>query len=188
MRALEAAGTAFYYVGDNARASTFYAGQLEVAEQLGDLHGAADARFNLLWTQDVAERAAHIDEQLERVGADYRALGDERGLARLAFLRGQRAFELGRREEAIATLEDAMRSYMKREDLSFASMTAGSLGVAYLDLGDRDAAIHWWINGVICLGQEMGDEVAMTVTMPIGAIAAIERGRPEAAVMMYRRT
>jgi hypothetical protein len=77
-----------------------------------------------------------------------------------------------------------MRKYTEHEDLSYASMTAGSLGLAYLELGDRDAAIHWWIDGVIRLAQDLGDEVAMTVSMRIGAIAAIERDRPEAAVMI----
>ena len=52
MRALEAAGTAFYYVGDNERARGFYDAQLEVAEEIGDRQGVADAMFNLAWTRD----------------------------------------------------------------------------------------------------------------------------------------
>jgi hypothetical protein len=63
-------------------------------------------------------------------------------------------------------------------------MTTGALGGAYLQVGNRDAAIHWFVDGVLRLAQEIGDEVAMTLTLPIGATAAIEAGRPDVAAMI----
>ena len=88
MRALEAAGTAFYYVGDNDRAGGFYHAQLEVAEELGDRQGVADAMFNLGWTRDWSKEPVEADQYFDRVSDRYRTAGDERGLARVSILRG----------------------------------------------------------------------------------------------------
>jgi len=63
-------------------------------------------------------------------------------------------------------------------------MTAGSLGRAYLEAGDRDRAIHYFLRGVVGLAREVDDQGAMTMTLPIGAIAALELGRPEAAAVI----
>jgi tetratricopeptide (TPR) repeat protein len=184
MRALEAAGTAFYYVGDNERATGFYEAQLDVAEEIGDRQGVADALFNLGWTQDWSGRPTEADRHLDRVSLAYRASGDERGLARVAFLRGQFLLRAGLAMRAIEVLQAAYERYGDLDDLAYLSMTTGALGGAYLQVGNRDAAIHWFVDGVLRLAHEIGDEVAITLTLPIGATAAIEAGRPELAAMI----
>ena len=63
-------------------------------------------------------------------------------------------------------------------------MTTGALGTAYLMRGDRRAAIHWFIDGVFKMAREIGDELAMTLTLPAAAMAAIEGGRPEVGTMV----
>jgi predicted ATPase len=73
MRALEAAGTAFYYVGDNERARGFYDAHLEVAEEIGDRQGVADAMFNLAWTRDWSKEPVEADRYFDRVSDAYRA-------------------------------------------------------------------------------------------------------------------
>jgi len=184
MRALEAAGTAFYYVGDNERATEFYVAQRKVAEEIGDRQGVADALFNLGWTTDWSGRIAEADRHLDRVSDAFRASGDERGLARVAFLRGQLLLRAGQAEQAIEVLQAAHERYRELDDVAYLSMTTGALGGAYLQVGDRDASIHWFVDGVLRLAQEIGDEVAMTLTLPIGATAAIEAGRPDVAAMI----
>jgi hypothetical protein len=129
-------------------------------------------------------QAPDLDERLDRVQAGYEALGDEAGQSHVLFVRGQRLLGLGRVREAIRVLEEAMQRYEQRGDVAYQSMTAGTLGNAHLGLGERDAAIHWFIGGVAQLAAELGDEIVITMNMPIGAIAAIERGRPEAAAMI----
>jgi predicted ATPase/class 3 adenylate cyclase len=184
MRALEAAGTALYYTGDNARAGTFYQAQLQLAEALGDAQGAADARHNLAWTTDWTNRLDEAEAYYERVAADYRALGDERGQARALFLRGSRLLAAGRPREAIEVLEEAMRRYRELDDMAYALMTAGAIGGAYLELGDRTTGVHWFISGMALAAREVGDDLAVTASLPIGASAAIELGRPEAAARL----
>jgi predicted ATPase/class 3 adenylate cyclase len=183
MRALQAAGTAFYYVGDNERASRFYGEQLEVAEEIGDRQGVADALFNLAWTRDLS-KPVEPDLSFERVSDAYRAVGDERGLARVLFIRGQVLFRTRQLESAIQVLLDALERYRELDDVPYLSMTTGTLGQAYLLLGDHDAAIHWFVDGVFRISREIGDEVAITLTLPFAAMAAIERGRPEVGTMI----
>ena len=184
MRALEAAGTAFYYVGDNERAGGFYDAQLEVAEGIGDRQGMADAMFNLAWTRDWSNEPTEADQYFDRVSDAYRTAGDERGLARVSFIRGQGLLRTGQLESAIQVFLDALGRYRELDDVPYLSMTSGALGQAYLLLGDRDAAIHWFIDGVYRISREIGDEVAITLTLPASAMAAIERGRPEVGTMI----
>ena len=184
MRALEAAGTAFYYVGDNEQARGFYDAQLEVAEEIGDRQGVADAMFNLAWTRDWSNEPVEADQYFGRVSDAYRATGDERGLARVSFIRGQVLLRTGLIESAIQVLLDALERYREVDDVPYLSMTTGLLGQAYLLLGDRDAAIHWFIDGVFRISREIGDEVAITLTLPAAAMAAIERGRPDVGTMI----
>ena len=182
MRALEASGTAFYYVGDNERARSFYEAQLELAGQIDDRQGAADAMFNLGWTTDWTMRPVEAQQYFDRVSDAYGAIGDERGLARTRYLHGQLLLRTGQVEAAIAVFRDAIERYRVLDDVSYLSMTAGALGSAYLVRGDRDQAIHWFIDGVFRVAREMGDEVAMTLVLPVGAMAAIEGGKPAIAV------
>jgi predicted ATPase/class 3 adenylate cyclase len=184
MRALEAAGTAFYYLGDNERSRAFYEAQRAVADEIGDRQGLADAMFNLAWTTDWGKRAVEADLYLDRVHDAYLAAGDERGLARISFVRGQVLLRTGQLELAIPILLGAVERYRELDDVPYMSMTAGALGSAYLLLGDRAAAIHWFLDGVFKTARDWGDDVAMTLTLPIGAMAAIERRRPEVAVMI----
>jgi hypothetical protein len=108
----------------------------------------------------------------------YGAIGDERGLARTLYLHGQLLLRTGQAEAAIEVLRGAFERYRALDDVSYLSMTTGALGSAYLMLGNRDEAIHWFMDGVFSVAREMGDEVAMTLVLPVGAMAAIERGKP----------
>ena len=134
--------------------------------------------------QGLSKEPVEADQYFDRVSDAYRAVGDERGLARVSFIRGQVLLRTGQLESAIQVLLDALERYRELDDVPYLSMTAGALGNAYLLLGDRDAAIHWFIDGVFRIAREIGDEVAMTLILPIAAMAAIERGRPEVGTMI----
>ena len=140
--------------------------------------------FNLAWTRDLSKEPDEADLSFDRVSDAYRAVGDERGVARVSFIRGQVLFRTGQLESAIQVLLDALERYRELDDVPYLSMTTGTLGQAYLLLGDHDAAIHWFVDGVFRISREIGDEVAMTLTLPIAAMAAIERGRPEVGTMI----
>jgi predicted ATPase/class 3 adenylate cyclase len=184
MRALEAAGTAFYYVGDNEQARTFYDAQLGVAREIGDRQGLADAMFNLGWTRDWSKEPVEAGRYFDLISDKYRAAGDERGLARVSIIRAQLLIATGQLEAAIPVLLDALQRYRELDDIPYLSMTTGALGNAYLRLGDRETAAHWYLDGVFRIAREIGDEVAMTLVLPVAAIAAIERGRPEIGALI----
>ena len=121
MRALEAAGTAFYYVGDNERAQGFYDAQLEDAAEIGDRQGVADAMFNLAWTRDLSKEPVEADLSFDRVSDAYRAAGDERGLARVLFIRGQVLLRNGQLESAIQVFLEALKHYRELDDVPYLS-------------------------------------------------------------------
>ena len=50
MRPSKPAGLLPYYSGDSERAIAMYRAQLDLARQLGDRRGEADAMFNLMFT------------------------------------------------------------------------------------------------------------------------------------------
>jgi tetratricopeptide (TPR) repeat protein len=144
----------------------------------------ADAMFNLAWTTDWTAQPVEARRYFDRVSDAYGAIGDERGLARTLYLHGQLLLKTGQAEAAIEVLRSAIERYRALDDVSYLSMTTGALGSAYLMLGDRDEAIHWFIDGVFTVARELADEVAMTLVLPVGALAAIERGKPAVAVMI----
>jgi tetratricopeptide (TPR) repeat protein len=184
MRALEAAGTAFYYAGDHERARGFYDAQLEVALEIGEPHGEADAMFNLAWTRDLTKEPVEAEHFFERISEAYRAAGDERGLARVLFIQGQVLLRIGRVESAIKVLLSAHERFRELDDVPYLAMAFRALGSAYLTQGDRDSAIRWFIDGLFRLSREVGDDLAIIQTLPAAAMAAIERGRPEAATII----
>ena len=54
-----------------------------------DRQGVADAMFNIAWTRDWRKEPDDGDQYFDRVSDAYRAAGDERGVARVLFIRGQ---------------------------------------------------------------------------------------------------
>jgi predicted ATPase/class 3 adenylate cyclase len=184
MRALEAAGSLFYYSGDNARAEAFYRDQLEVAKALNDAQGTADALFNLAWTEDWAGRPAEADQAVGRLAESYRELGDERSLARTQVLRGALLLRVAdQADEARRVLEAAHDRCRALDDVAYEAMTASMIGRADLTRGDGRAAAHWFVEALV-LAKEIGDVPAITGLLPIEAAAALEMGRPDSAAVI----
>ena len=87
MRALEAAGTLAYYSGRQDEAARDYQAQLDLARQLDDPLGIADALFNLPFTVDPDDWPGTA-EMIEEAAAIYERLGAAGNLARLMWVRG----------------------------------------------------------------------------------------------------
>jgi predicted ATPase/class 3 adenylate cyclase len=182
MRALEAAGSLFYYSGENDRADEFYRVQLQVARKLGDRQGTADALFNLLWTEDWSgkptEELARIDEVVE----SYRQLGDERSLARTEVFRGGRLL-LDKADEARPVLEAAHKRLGELGDVAYQAGAASMIGGAYLRQGDGRTAARWFVE-LLGIAREIEDMPGVTALLPLQAVAALELGRPESAAVI----
>ena len=80
----------------------------------------------LAWTQDWSNRPVEADQYFDRVSDAYRAAGDERGLARVSFIRGQVLFRAGQPRQAIENLVVALERYRELDDVPYLSMTLGS--------------------------------------------------------------
>ena len=183
MRALESAGTLAYYSGRQDEAARDYQAQLDLARQLDDPLGIADALFNLPFTvdpDDWAEVAWMIDE----AATIYERLGETGNLARLMWVRGAALAAAGRRDEAIERWTEAFEASREADDLYYTSLAASSLATMSLDAGDRDAAARWFITA-LGIARQVSDVTGMTVALPVAAMVAIELVGPEpGAVIM----
>jgi predicted ATPase/class 3 adenylate cyclase len=182
MRALEAAGSLFYYSGENDRADGLYRAQLEVARTLDDRQGVADATFNLAWTEDWSDRPAEASRRLDELVAAYRELGDERSLARTEVLHGGLLLQTDH-VQARRILEAAHAHFRALDDVIYEAMAASMIGGTYLMEGDRKAAARWFVE-VLVVAREISDGPGIISLLPIEAVAALELGRPEAAAVI----
>jgi predicted ATPase/class 3 adenylate cyclase len=182
MRALEAAGTLFYYSADNTRAAELYQAQLDLARELGDRQGTADALFNLAWTEDWRDRPAEAGTQLDQLATSFRELGDEGSLARIELFRGALLLTEDQ-DQARRVLRGAMARFHELDDVVHEVVAASMIGGAYLAQGDRMRAARSFID-VLVVAREVGDVVFMTLVLPIEAMAALEIERPESAAVI----
>jgi tetratricopeptide (TPR) repeat protein len=181
MRALEAAGLLPYYGGDNERAIAMYRGQLDLARQLGDRRGEADALFNLLFTSGLVDVPADSLSRIDEVDQIYRELGDERSLARTMWSRSNLLWAKGRQAESREMLEQVILRLREQDDLEYLVMATGSMSAFSLQLGDREGAARWFLE-TLKVGRELGDAPAITIALPLLAGAIFELAGPGPAV------
>jgi predicted ATPase/class 3 adenylate cyclase len=182
MRALEALGGLRYYSGDGDGAAEAYDAQIELARQLGDVKGTADAMFNRGFTLDLArtdESRAFID----RVSDAYRAAGDETGVARTDWLRANMLMAAGRPNEARQAMEASVARFEELDDVAYVLLNAGALAMASLQTGDRQGAVRWFVLSLE-RNQERQDAAGIAVALPLMAAAALTLVGPEPAAII----
>jgi predicted ATPase/class 3 adenylate cyclase len=181
MRALEAVGGLFYYMADNDAATGAYEEQLRLARRLGDRKGAADALFNLAFTTDAQQRSpAAARAGIAEIADAYREVGDEVGLARVGWMEAAQLVDEGRIGEGRQAMEATMGRFRELGDWSWELMTAGTLATICLQLGDREAAVRWFLYSLI-RNEERQDAGGIVVALPILASVAITLIGPETA-------
>jgi predicted ATPase/class 3 adenylate cyclase len=180
MRALEAMGGILYYAGDSDESNLAYQAQLDLARALGDLQGVADAQFNLAFTMDLQSRQERGQALIDEIAAAYRAAGDEVGAARTGWIQANFFWANGQMPEARDAAERAIVRFQDLGDVVYELMAAGSLAMACLRMGDRDAAVKWFLVS-LARNSERGDAAGITVALPLMAAAAITIVGPEPA-------
>lgn len=180
LRALEAMGGILYYGADNDGAGRFYRAQLELAQELGDLQGLADAQFNLAFTMDLQGRLDKGQALIDEIASSYRAARDEVGVARTGWLQSNLFWAAGRMEEARAAAERSIARFQELGDVPYELLAESGLAMACLQMGDRQAAVRWFLVA-FALNDERGDEVGITVALPLMAAAALAVAGPEPA-------
>jgi predicted ATPase/class 3 adenylate cyclase len=183
MRAFEGAGLIYYYAADNDRAVDAYQAQLDLARQLDDRKGGADARFNLIFTDDYRTRAAEGLAEIDEIADSYRAVGDERSLARTIWVRANLLLADGRPAEAQQLMVDAVARYRAFGDLPYEMQAANGLALGGLMFGDRKTAAEWF-PASLAAARELGDTAAIAVGLPAFAVAALEFAGPSMAVTL----
>ena len=180
MRAVEAMGGILYYAADNDGARHAYQTQLDLAQTLGDLKGAADARFNLAFTVGLQGRLDGGQTLIDEIADSYRVAGDEIGVARTGWLQANLFWAAGRMKEARATSERAIARFQELGDLQYELLAVGSLASACLQMGDREAAVRWFLVA-FARNYERRDAVGVTMALPLMAAAAHAVAGPEPA-------
>ena len=149
MWAVGAAGSIAYWQADAADARRRYDEQMELARSLDDDRGVVDALFNLAHMAFVENATAEDSLAiLAEVRRRYGDLGDERGVARTDWARGNLMMADGRAAEAEATFAAAMERFAALGDAQYHAMAAGSMAWANFALGDRPAAVRWAVRGL----------------------------------------
>lgn len=165
--ALAAAGGLSWWANEVQLADGHYAAQLQLARELGDMAGVADALFNRAWPQ-VAMRGETglegVPNLLDESAAVYAQLGDGRALARVDNVRAFLLVARGELDQATEVLLDAVRRHEQFEDDFYADIAADSLAAAYMARGDVPTALHWQVRSLRSAGA-MGNITAATFAL-----------------------
>jgi tetratricopeptide (TPR) repeat protein len=182
-----AAGNLAYWQGDHAAAREYYEAQRSLALDAGDDACLADASFNLIHfgvvdlahvgvvdLDDTDAQIAYIDSLVDR----FRAIGDERGAARADWFRGTLLAATGRVDEAISRMLEELESFERLDDAQYHAMTAAGLGWTKFVRGDHEDAVHWSVRALV-EAHAMRDVATATITLSIGVLIGVMRGRYE---------
>jgi hypothetical protein len=181
MRALEAAGGLAWWGGSVPDADELYQSQVDLARQLGDEQGLADALFNLTHTRfALTSDPTEIDPMRAEAEDLYRSVGDERGRVRVAWSAGYQLMAQGQ----VAEAEQAARETLPRSEalgdefyIALASTALG--GIAFLK-GDLDGALDLTMRGFLA-SHAMGDVASVTLALQAAAALMYVAGLPPEA-------
>jgi predicted ATPase/class 3 adenylate cyclase len=181
VRALEADGGLRYWSADLPGADARYREQLELARQLDDVAGTADALFNLEHTRSIlegnTEGAGQLIDEAEPL---YLQIGDERSTARLEWTRLNLAMARGE-----SGLEDRVLAAQRRFEVLgddwYVALTLGMLAWSALARGDFHNALRWWL-GSLSMSHTMGDIATVTIGFRAAAIVVGQMGMLREAI------
>jgi predicted ATPase/DNA-binding SARP family transcriptional activator len=182
-RLLEAAGGLAYWATDLPAVKRFYAEQLELAREIGDERLIADAWFNTSFPpeQRGIELGTHaVDEAATR----YRALGDEKALARTLWQRAVLLIASDDVAQGRELLERALERYRELDDVYYLGMSAGYLAGTYFREGDPVTALPWarlWVE----VSKELGDIATLVRLLEVAVDVLLGLGRAEDATTMF---
>ncbi len=182
--AVAAAGGIAYWRADMERAASCYREQLAVAELLGDEAAAADAAFNLVFSRYIVMDLEGARVATEDAARRFTALGDDRGLARIEWIRGTLASYAGDLETSLAHFQTAARAFETTGDVVYHAMAAASLAWGYWLMGDIDAARRSLLPA-ISETFAMGDVAGLTIDLPACSILAVETGQPQVSALLW---
>jgi predicted ATPase/class 3 adenylate cyclase len=184
-RALEAAGGLSWWMGQIPGSEAYYRQELEVATELEEEEGIANAYFNLSYPafalrHDQAELETYRNEAVSR----YAALGDERMVARARWSGLTELASGDRPAEARKRVEELLHEFERLDDELYVGLT--SVGLSYLAfaLGDIPDALRWGLRALRSAAS-MGERASTALGLRGMALLFLSAGRYERAATIY---
>jgi predicted ATPase/class 3 adenylate cyclase len=185
MRALEAAGGLAWWGAGLAEADRLYQSQLELARQVGDEQGIADALFNLSHTRfALTSDPAEVPDLRAEAEALYRKVGDERSLARLAWSGSYILMSQGSVADAEQVARDTLPRSEALGDVFYIAMASTALGGIAFMKGDLDGAFDLGMRGLLA-SHAMGDVASITLGLQPAAALMFVAGLPGDGATIY---
>jgi predicted ATPase/class 3 adenylate cyclase len=183
LAALSAAGGIAYWHGRREDSFRHYREELDLARRLGDVAHEADATWNLSFERFIADDAAGTTEMLQAARRLYEQIGDERGAARVDWsqvtvLGGDHPSMIG-----LPTLESLTERFERSGDTWYTFQNYMSMAWVHYMAGDVATASRWYIRAIVG-SNSLRDVSGTTIAIPVGALLALEAGRPEDAGML----
>jgi hypothetical protein len=170
MWALAAGGSVAYWQADVDRAEELYRGQRELAAELGDPAGEADATWSLASIAWIREDYEGGSELIERARSLYLLAGDEVGAARVDWGRSIVLSSVGEIEESVAVADAARKAFVAAGDPFYEQLAIMALAFGSVAVGDLPSALRWAIDALRI--QYALRDVA-SATLSLGAVSLI---------------
>ena len=180
--AITAAGGVAYWRADAEEAVRLYQEEFDLATRLGDDAAQADASYNLLAAQFIANRQLAWDAAVV-VRRRFEKLGDARGMARVDWGQATILLGQGRIDEAEVMFASMIGRFEALGDAMHHAMAMGSLGWVEFSRGNFDAARPWVVGSLVKL-HALRDVVGTTVTLQESVVLALESGRLEDTALL----
>ena len=181
--ALAAAGGIAYWRAEPALSKRRYEEQLDVALRVEDEAGTADAWYNLVSARLIIGDRTSAREGAAEARRRFAALGDAVGMNRVDWSLTNLSIEPDRISEAMPEMRRILEQAEGLDDAPYVAMTSGSLAWASFMSGDIASAGRWTLKTMLGY-YAIRDVASSTVSLPIGAIMALEWGRPREAAMI----
>jgi tetratricopeptide (TPR) repeat protein len=155
---------------------------VDLARQLGDDQGLAEALFNLTHTRfAVAPDPTEIGTLRDEALALAQKIGDERLLTRLTWSGGYLLMSQGRIAEAEQIARETLPRSEALGDEFYIALAASALGGIAFMKGDLDGALELGLRGLLA-SHAMGDVASITLGLEAGAAFMSIVGLPADAV------
>ena len=181
--ALSAAGGIAYWRADRGATDRLYQAEFDLATEIGEAPGIADACANLASARFVGgDPSGSLDLALE-ARRRFVALGDEVSVNRMDWGLGNIRAAIDGSPPDVTESQRILARAQELDDAPYVAMAQNSVAWAMFMLGDVVNAGQWMVRGMLG-NYALRDVASGTVGLAIGAIIALETGRPRDAAMI----
>jgi len=177
VRALDAAGGTAYWQGEATVAERFYAEQEHLGRELGLAWEEANGAYNVAHARFALGDEETSIRDLASAKAKFAALGDERIVARIAWAEATSLQRRGLHDQAREEFLELLGRFHASGDIWYEGLAFGSLAWVDVTAGKFDSAF-WWALQSMRVGQDLRDVADMTLSIQMGAVAALVFERP----------